>query len=220
MTSGQWQGPVVDTDADISVLASREAFAGRVWNVKSDTFIFAGDTVTRDYVAHPGGVGVIALDDDDQVLLIRQYRHPVGRHLFEPPAGLLDVEGESPLVAAQRELLEEAGFVAQQWWVLVDYLNSPGGSAEAFRTFLARGLTQVEREYEATAEERELPIAWVPLDQARDLVLAGELNNPTAVAGVLAAWVSRSLGWSSLRAPDAPWPTHDRVVTAGRTRTT
>ena len=220
MTSGQWQGPVADADADILVLASRESFSGRVWNVRSDTFMFAGDTVTRNYVAHPGGVGVIALDDDDQVLLIRQYRHPVGRYLFEPPAGLLDVDDESALVAVQRELLEEAGYVADQWWVLVDFLNSPGGSSEAFRTFLARGLKQVAREYEGTAEEREMPIAWVRLDQARDLVLSGELQNPTAVSGVLAAWVSRSLGWSNLRPADAPWPIHDRVVKTGHSRTT
>jgi 8-oxo-dGDP phosphatase len=82
---------------------------------------------------------VIALDEMDRVLLIRQYRHPVGMWLLEPPAGLLDVTGEQPWVTAQRELAEEAGYEARTWAVLVDLLNSPGGSSEAIRVFLARG---------------------------------------------------------------------------------
>lgn len=207
----QWVGPVRDTDTESRVLSSTTAFRGRVWDVRSDEVEIAEAVVRRDYVLHSGAVGVIALDDDDRVLLIRQYRHPVARSLFEPPAGLLDVAGESPLHTAQRELIEEAGCTADSWHVLVDYLSSPGGSTEFFRTYLARGLTRGERQPTGEAEERDLPQAWVGLDEARDLVLAGEIQNPAAVMGILAAWTSRADGWRSLRPADTPWPSADRI---------
>jgi 8-oxo-dGDP phosphatase len=172
----------------------------------------------RDIVVHPGAVGVLALDDSDRVLLIRQYRHPVGGFLFEPPAGLLDHAGEEPLLAAQRELLEEGGYLASDWSVLVDFANTPGGSSEAFRCFLARGITAADGDRPQTgeAEEIDLPQVWVPLDEAKELVLAGHLQNPTTVVGVLAACVARDSGWTSLREPDCPWPIRDHLIGSDR----
>jgi ADP-ribose pyrophosphatase len=166
------------------------------------------ETVTREVVDHTGAVGVVVLDAEDRVLLLRQYRHPVRSYLWEPPAGLLDVAGEDPQVAAARELAEEADLVADEWHVLVDFYNSPGGSTEAFRCFLARGLHQVpERErHEREHEERDMARAWVDLSEARELVLAGRLQNPTTVCGVLAAAAARDAGWASVRPADAPWP--------------
>lgn len=215
----EWNGPVADADAQISINGSTPRFRGGIWDVRSDEIDFAGQTVVRDFVVHPGAVGVVALDEDDQILLVRQYRHPVGRYLFEPPAGLLDKPGEDPLLAAQRELAEEAGYTADEWHLLVDFANSPGGSSECFRCFLARGLRRIDGGRPATgeAEEADLPRAWLPLDDAMDLVLAGHLQNPTTVMGVLAAWSSRAKGWDSLRPANSPWPIRERVVASGRT---
>jgi ADP-ribose pyrophosphatase len=142
----------------------------------------------------------------------------VGRYLFEPPAGLLDAAGEDPLVTARRELLEEAGVEARDWAVLLDLLNSPGGSSEAIRIYLARGLRNVPRPFTGEAEEADLPQAWVPLDEARDAVLAGRITSPHGVAGILAAVVARSGGWATLRAADAPWPIRDHLRDSGRVR--
>jgi 8-oxo-dGTP pyrophosphatase MutT (NUDIX family) len=200
---------VGDEPAQLRVVTSEIVLHGLVWDVRRDTVELAdGQTVTRDVVVHTGAVGIVALDDDDRVLMVRQYRHPVRSYLWEPPAGLLDVAGETALDCARRELAEEAFRTADRWHVLVDFYNSPGGSEESFRAFLARGLRPVPHaeRHAGTGEERDMPIAWVPLDEARDLVLAGRLHNPTAVCGILAAHDSRDRGWSTLRPGDTPWP--------------
>lgn len=215
----EWDGPVRDEPADLPVLGARERFAGRVWSVRSDDVAFGGGvTAERDVLLHPGAVAVIALDDRDRVLLVRQYRHPVAMMLFEPPAGLLDHDGEPPLDTAARELAEEAGYEAGTWHVLVDLLNSPGGSSEAIRVYLARGLRPLAggRVRTGEAEEAHLPRAWVPLDEAVALVLDGSVGSPSAVAGILAAAAAREAGWRPLRPADAPWPARDRVAAAGR----
>ena len=92
-----------------------------------------GGVVQREYVQHTGAVGILALDEDGRVLFVEQYRHPVGMTLWELPAGLLDVRGELPLRAAQRELAEEADLRAGRWDLLIDWFNSPGGMTEALR---------------------------------------------------------------------------------------
>ena len=209
----EWQDAVAD-EADIRTVVSTERrFEGRVWNVRTDTVDLGdGQTVVRDLIEHPGAVGVIALDDEDRVLLVRQYRHPVRSVLWEPPAGLMDVDGEDPLVGAKRELYEEAHLAADDWRVLVDYFNSPGGTSEIFRCYLARGVSAYDGErHPGEGEERDMPYAWVPLDEAVDMVLDGRLHNPTSVAGILAVKVARDRGFDSLRPADAPWPERDRV---------
>lgn len=167
-----------------------------------------GSWARRDYQLHPGSVAVLALDDEGRVLVLRQYRHPVRHRLWELPAGLLDVPGENPLHAAQRELFEEAYCKAGQWRVLVDFYTSPGGSDEALRLFLATGLSEADGErYAAHGEELELETAWVPLEELVGLVLAGELHNPVIVAGTLALSAALARGGvDGLRAVDAPWP--------------
>jgi 8-oxo-dGTP pyrophosphatase MutT (NUDIX family) len=200
---------VADEAGALHVAGSETVFHGMVWDVRRDTVDLGdGQTVTRELIAHTGAVGVIALNAADEVLLLRQYRHPVSSYLWEPPAGLLDVAGEDALGCAQRELFEEADLRADEWHVLLDFYNSPGGSTEAFRCYLARGLHEVpaEERHERDGEERDMATAWVPLDEARDLVLAGRLHNPTAVSGILAASAARTVGWDTLRPADAPWP--------------
>lgn len=215
-----WSGAVVDTpDDSIPVLVRDDVFAGRVWSVVRDTVRIGETDTVRDVIIHPGAVAVIAVDDHDRILLIRQYRHPVAMYLFEPPAGLLDVEGEPPQETAARELAEEAGIVAGTWNVLVDLFNSPGGSSEAIRVYLASDLTALPHGRPATgeAEEAHLPQAWVPLSEAVELVLGGAIGSPSGVAGILALDAIRRRGGRGLRVADAPWSprgwlrTHQRL---------
>ncbi|MGZ6826339.1 MAG: NUDIX domain-containing protein, partial [Mycobacteriales bacterium] len=163
-----------------------------------------GTSSYRDVVRHPGAVGVVALRGDE-VLLVNQYRHPVGRRLDELPAGLLDVPGESALLAAQRELAEEAGLAAGTWQVLVDVLTSPGMADESIRVFLARDVHEVERDVQEH-EELEMTARWVRLQDAVDAALAGTLENAACVVGVLAADAAARRGFDGLRDADAPWP--------------
>jgi 8-oxo-dGDP phosphatase len=200
---------IADERASLRVRSSTTAHHGMVWDVRRDEVDLGdGQTVTRELVDHTGAVGVVVLDAEERVLLLRQYRHPVRSYLWEPPAGLLDVAGEDPLVTVRRELAEEADLTADEWHVLVDFYNSPGGSTEAFRCYLARQLHAVPEaeRHQREHEERGMVPAWVDLSVARDLVLAGKLHNPTTVCGVLAAAAARDAGWATLRPADAPWP--------------
>ena len=159
----------------------------------------------RTVVTHPGAVAVLALDDAQRVLMIRQYRHPVGRQLWEIPAGLRDADGESPLQTAQRELLEETGYQAREWHTLVDYFTSPGFSTERIRIFLARGLEPAAgHDHEREHEEKFLVADWVPLEEATRLVLAGKLHSGPAITGVLAGYAAFFKGFSGLRPAAAP----------------
>ncbi len=166
-----------------------------------------GEAVGRDILEHPGAVAVLALDEEGRVLLIRQYRHPVGRLLWEIPAGLRDVAGEPLRVTAERELLEEVGYRAAQWHVLVDFFSSPGISTERVRIFCARGLTMVpesERSYVPEHEEAHLVAAWVDLDEVVARVLAGQLHNGVTALGILSAYAARQGEFTALRDAEAP----------------
>jgi ADP-ribose pyrophosphatase len=190
---------------DYAVTSTEVAFAGRIISVHKDIVAMPGDTTSqRDVVVHPGAVGVVALDDEGRVLLVNQYRHPVRRRLDELPAGLLDVDGEPGLSAAQRELGEEAGLAAKTWHVLVDALTSPGMTDEAIRLYLARDVHAVERDVQAH-EEAEMTTSWQPLERAVRRVLAGEIENAMACLGILAADRAARDGFAGLRPADAPW---------------
>ncbi|GAB3248215.1 NUDIX hydrolase [Arthrobacter pigmenti] len=191
---------------------SEVVYEGRIWNVVKDRFRLTdeGEPLVRDYIDHPGAVAVLVMNDADEVLLINQYRQPTGMNLWEIPAGLLDVEGEDFQPAAARELAEEADLTAEHWNVLVDFFNSPGSSSEAIRIYLARGIGTVPHHelHERTAEEAEIELAWLPLDEAVNAVLEGRIHNPSAVNGVLAAAAARGRGFAGLRPADAPWSAH------------
>jgi 8-oxo-dGDP phosphatase len=219
-TDEEWTGDVADAWDPFPADERTLRFEGYVWDIVSDEVAFGDHRVVRDLVIHPGAVVIIALDDDERVLLIRQYRHAVGGYLFEPPAGLLDAIGEDPARTAARELAEEAGYEAREWHLLLDLFTSPGGSSEAIRFYLARGLSVLPegRQHTGEAEEAHLPRSWVPLDEAKDLVLSGAVASPTTVAGVLAAWASRAGGWASLRPSTAPWPTREHLAATDRVR--
>ncbi len=213
-----WLGPVQDVAFDYPLIDSVTQFNGHVWSIRTDTVDIDGQVVERDVMIHPGAVGIIVLDEQDRIYLLRQYRHPVAMALFEGPAGLMDVAGEDALSTAKRELAEEAGLVANHWNVLVDYLSSPGGTTEALRSYLARDISPIAggRVETGEAEEVHLPGAWVPLDEAYQLVMAGKISNVLSVVGILAAYSSRAAGWSNLRAADVPWPVRDHLLATGR----
>ncbi|MGO8958326.1 MAG: NUDIX domain-containing protein [Streptosporangiaceae bacterium] len=195
--AGSW--PVTDS----AVLA-----VGKVVTLRRDSVQLPdGSLVGREVVEHPGAVAVVAIDDQDRVLMIRQYRHPVGATLWEIPAGLRDIAGEPLLVTAQRELLEETGCLAGDWRVLADYLPSPGISTERLRIFLARDLTMVpdaDREYVPEHEEAYLTVAWVRLADAVRGALAGDLHNGVAIVGILSAYVAHEDDFRTLRQAGEP----------------
>ncbi|HET7415191.1 MAG TPA: NUDIX hydrolase [Arthrobacter sp.] len=201
---------------------SEVVYEGRIWNVVKDRFRLThdGDSLVRDYIDHPGAVAVLVMNDDDEVLLINQYRQPTGMNLWEIPAGLLDVQGEDFQKAAARELAEEADLTADQWHVLVDFFNSPGSSSEAIRIYLARGIGTVphHERHQRTAEEAEIEQAWLPLDEAVNAVLEGRIHNPSAVTGILAAAAARGRGFAGLRPAGSPWSEHpsQRPAPAGQ----
>jgi ADP-ribose pyrophosphatase len=190
------------------VASSAELVRSRLITVRVDKVRMPDNHLAeRDVVIHPGAVAVLTLDDADRVLMIRQYRHPVGHLLWEIPAGLRDVSGEAPWATAQRELAEEAGYRARDWRVLADYYSSPGYSTELLRIFLARDpepIPAAERDFVPQDEEAFMLSGWLPLDEAVRKVFAGELRNGPAALGIMAAYAARSQGYDQLRAADAP----------------
>ncbi|MFI8932751.1 NUDIX domain-containing protein [Streptomyces sp. NPDC053474] len=200
---------IKDTAEEWRITATATPFVGNKTSVRTDDVVMPDGSVSRrDYQVHPGSVAVLALDDSGRVVLVRQYRHPVRHKLWEIPAGLLDVPGENPLHAAQRELYEEAHIKAEDWRVLTDVYTTPGGCDEAVRVFLARDLSEAEGErFEVEEEEADMEIARVPLDDLVRGVLAGELHNNCLVVGVLSLVAAqRGAGLDGLRPADAPWP--------------
>lgn len=215
--TGGAQAPESDSPAPshaYEVAESTTPYQGRIIAIRRDLVRMPdGDVAQRDVVVHPGAVGVVALDDAERVVMVFQYRHPVRRPLWELPAGILDEPGEPASVAAARELAEETALRAERWSVLADVWASPGMTDEAFRVFLAQGLSEIPLadRYIPVHEEAEMTVARVPLDEAVTRVLDGDISNAMAVVGILAAARARDIGFASLRPADAPWgarPSH------------
>lgn len=191
---------------DFEVASSKDLYVGRVLALRSDEVVMPGGrAAVREITEHRGAVAILALDADDRVMIIHQYRHAVGRRLWELPAGLLDHAGEDPLETAKRELAEEAGIAATEWSVLLDVAPSPGFSDEAVRVFLARDLTEIGRtETGADDEESDLTTRWVSLSVAVRMALGGTIVNGVTVAGLLAAHTIAGSP-AATRPTDAPW---------------
>jgi len=190
-------------------LSRTQRYSGPIFTVYTDKVTMPGDgSAERDVTENKGAVGVVAVDDVGRVVLVRQYRHPVHRRLWELPAGLRDVDGEDLAVTAGRELAEEADLIAGRWDLLVDLHTSPGFSNETIRIFLARDLSAVpeNQRHERHDEEADLEIAWFDLDEAVAMVLRGEITNAAAVGGLLSAARARDDGWATLRPRGAPLP--------------
>ncbi|MBB4735474.1 ADP-ribose pyrophosphatase [Micrococcus cohnii] len=216
------RAPLRDVLAPRPARKSKTVFEGHVWDVMRESFRLdpadkKTEPLTREIIEHPGAVAVMALrtrlttaGPQEQVALVRQYRHPVGMELWEIPAGLRDVDGESLCEVAQRELWEEADLRAGQWHTLVDFFTTPGGSSEAIRVFLARQVSDVPEaeRFTRTDEEAAMPLAWVGVEELIDAVLDGRVHNPSTVAAVLALHAHRAKKWSRLRPADAPFVPH------------
>ena len=191
--------PFADEPALRPALSREQLFDGRIQSFVRESFEYNGDQLVREFTEHIGAVGILAMDDDDRILTIQQYRHPIRSRDWEIPAGLLDVAGESPLLAAKRELAEEADLEAEQWFELAEIYTSPGGSNEFDRIYLARGLTPTAAAFAREAEEVDIEVRWVALDDVVAAVLAGSVHNAILVTSALAAFAARARGWEQLR---------------------
>lgn len=169
------------------VASAERVYTGRVWNVQRDVVRYAGDELVREYVAHPGAAAVVALDVEDRIIVIQQYRHPIRHRDWEIPAGLLDVEGEPPLETAKRELAEEVDLVAERWDPLVSIFTTPGGNDEVVHLFLARGLSAAPEVHARGEEEADIRVEWIALADVVDAVIAGRFRNGILATGALAA---------------------------------
>ena len=176
-----------DEAADAEVIASRTVHEGRVWDVVSDTVRYGDGEIVREYVRHPGAAAVIALDEQERVVLIQQYRHPIRERDWEVPAGLLDVQGEPPMETGKRELAEEVDLVAARWQPLIAIHTTPGGNDEVVHLFLARDLADAPDRFDRSEEEADMTVVRVPLTEVVDAVLEGRLRNGILATGVLAA---------------------------------
>ncbi|WP_144796980.1 NUDIX hydrolase [Microbacterium paludicola] len=186
------EGLLRDEELNPEIVSSEVPFRGAVWDIRSDRFRYGDAEITRHYVDHTGAVAIVALDDRDRVLLIQQYRHPIRHRDWELPAGLLDIEGEDPLVAAQRELAEETDLVAEHWQPLLSTYTTPGGSDEIVHFYLATGLSDAADAHARVDEEADIRVEWVPLADAVTAVLDGRMRNALLANGVMAATLRRS----------------------------
>jgi ADP-ribose pyrophosphatase len=147
-----------------------------------------GEPFRRLVLEHPGAAVVLAVDEDDRVVCLRQYRHPARRRFLELPAGLCDADGEDPLQVARRELAEEVLLAAEEWTHLTSAFSSPGISSEQIHYFLARGLSQIGRgDFEPAHEEADMEVLRVPFADLLDGVLSGRITDSPVIVAVLTA---------------------------------
>jgi 8-oxo-dGDP phosphatase len=187
------------------VVSRREPFRGAIFSVVSDDVTMpGGGTARRDWVRHVDAAAVVALDESGRIVLVRQYRHAVGEFMWEIPAGLVDVAGESGVETAKRELAEEADLTAARWDLLVEAHTSPGFSDELVRVFLARDLAPVpdHERHHREQEEAEMIVRLVDLDEAVAMVFRSEITSGSNALGILAAARARDQAWTPLRPAD------------------
>jgi ADP-ribose pyrophosphatase len=188
------EGRLRDVPESWPVVARREEFAGRIVSAYTETIQGPdGSELMREVVRHSGAVAVLAVDEQDRVLVLSQFRNAAQERLVELPAGLLDVAGEEPLAAAKRELAEEAGLQARDWSVLLDLLTSPGILDERVRIYLAEGLSETPPPdgFEAEHEEADMERHWMRVEDLVTGILAGEVKDALTVSGSLALWARR-----------------------------
>jgi len=185
-------GPLTDLRDPAEIVEGATVFEGKVFDVNRETVRFHGGTMVREYTVHHGAVAVLAVDDDDRVLLINQYRHPIRTRSWEIPAGLLDVEGEDPLAAAQRELAEETDLVADVWSEPLTFFTSPGQSDEHVTLYEARGLHAAAGTHDRTDEEAEIVARWVSRAEALEAAFDGRIGNAILLIALFSSHARRA----------------------------
>jgi ADP-ribose pyrophosphatase len=169
------------------VLSSTQPYKGLVTTIKLDTLTRGdGTTFVREVAMMTGAVAIAAVDELQRILLIRQYRHPMKRPMWEIPAGTMDVEGEPPALTAARELREEADLLAGHVELLTVFGNSVGRSTEMTHLYLAKDLEEAP-EFERTNEEADIEKAWVPLPEALAMIKDGTIADAKTIIGILMA---------------------------------
>lgn len=183
--------PLHDEVYSTRVVESAIVFTGTVWDVVRERFVLDDEEIVREFQRHPGAVAVLVEDAEGRVLLIKQYRHPIGYREWELPAGLLDIAGEDPMVAAKRELFEETDLQAAEWAPLCEFFSSPGGSSEVIAVFRATGLSPASETFDRTGEEAGIEVRWEPFDDVVAAVLDGRVRNSILAMAVLNAAARR-----------------------------
>ena len=165
-------------------IESKPIFGGVVFDVREDTLMTAdGRRYTRQIVHHPGAVAIVPIDADDNVLMVRQYRHPIEQALLEIPAGVVEI-GESPDDTAQRELREETGFATRNLRAVGGIYSSPGFCDEMVYMYIARDLIPSRLPAD---DDEDITVERVPMSQAGRLIRLGEIQDAKSVAGLLMA---------------------------------
>lgn len=168
---------------------SKEVYKGRIFYVTSDTALLEnGKEADRDVVHHSGGVCVIPVTDDNEVLMVKQYRYPHHRVLLEVPAGKLE-PGENHYDAGKRELLEETGCTCSEYKYLGEILPTPAYVTEIIHVYLAKGLIYEKQQLD---EDEFLEVTKMPLKKAADMVLNGEIKDAKTQIGILKAYMMLS----------------------------
>jgi ADP-ribose pyrophosphatase len=168
------------------LVSSKLSYKGKVFNVYTDTLIEpSGHRAVRDIIRHNGSVVILAVDEsanpaDPDVILERQYRHAAGQYLIELPAGTRE-PGEAPLAAAKREMIEETGYRAKRWTMLLRYFASPGFLAEWMQIYLARDLSAGEAHPEL---DEQIEILRMPLSKAMQLIADGKIHDGKTLIGL------------------------------------
>jgi len=167
-----------------ALLKLHTVYSGRVITVNVETVRLPNGHVTDlEIIHHPGGAAIVAVDAQQRVCLIRQFRHAAGGWIWELPAGKLE-PAEPPLETAKRELVEEAGFEGHVWVSLGDYVSSPGVFTEIVKLFMVHGLKPSTMAHEPA---ELIEVHWVPIEEACRRALAGEINDGKTALGLLRA---------------------------------
>lgn len=170
------------TNLDEVFVSSQVGFTGRLLQVKIDTVTLPnGKESSREVIKHPGAVGILPVLDDGSIVLVKQYRYPVGTVLYEIPAGKLDI-GEAPEVCAPRELSEETGYKAKEWKLLTSIVTTPGFTDEVIHLYLAKGLTKEEQH---TDEDEFIDLVVFKREQVKKMVLEKDIFDAKTLSALL-----------------------------------
>lgn len=180
---------MADDSPPYQVLSSETVYKGYVVAVRVDNISMPDDAqAVREVVVVDDAVAIVALDNQHRVCLLRQYRHPFGKYLLELPAGKMDIDGESPLETARRELKEEAGLCSDKWCDLTCFLNSVGWTTEETHVLLAEDVFKdTGTKFAATGEEADLQVSMVPMSDALRMIDTQDITDAKTIVGLLLA---------------------------------